>query len=218
MNTTPGGPVARGGNANKRGPSDLPTGSRPSPVVIVPGFLDSPRLYRRMAARLEAAGHEAHTFPPRSSSGAVEFERTAADLAAFIDRRIGPHATFGLVGFSMGGIAARYYVQRLGGAARVRALVTVSSPHRGTWTAWLLPLRGIRQLRPHSGLLEDLNRDADALAVNGFASIWSPVDFVIVPPSSSRLGIGAERRFFVPIHAWVPQSGRVLDEVVRLLQ
>jgi triacylglycerol lipase len=191
---------------------------RPSQVVIVPGFLDSPRLYRRLAARLEAAGHDVHTFPPRSSTGAVEFERTAADLAAFIDRRIGPEGAFGLVGFSMGGIAARYYVQRLGGAARVRVLVTVSSPHRGTWTAWLLPLRGIRQLRPRSGLLEDLNRDVNVLAEVGFASIWSPVDFVIVPPSSSHLGIGAERRFFVPIHAWVPQSGRVLDEVVRLLE
>ena len=37
-----------------------------------------------------------------------------------------------VVGHSMGGLVARYYVQRLGGDARVHTLVTLGTPHGGT--------------------------------------------------------------------------------------
>lgn len=185
------------------------------PIVIVPGFLDAPRFYRRLRMRLEEAGHDVLGFKLRSRIGVAGFAEIGADLARFIDERIGPGRDVGIVAFSMGGIAARYYVQRLGGAARVRPLVTVSTPHRGTYLAWLLPLKGMRQLRPNGAFLEDLNQDADLLADSGFVSIWSPLDAVIVPASSSRMGIGFERTFLVPLHAWMPQSTRVIDEVVR---
>ena len=50
----------------------------------------------------------------------------------------------------MGGLIARYYVQRLGGDARVHTLVTLGTPHGGTAAAYLVPHRLARQLRPDS--------------------------------------------------------------------
>ena len=53
-----------------------------------------------------------------------------------------------LIGHSMGGLVARYYVQRLDGDARVHTLVTLGTPHGGTKAARLVPHRLARQLRP----------------------------------------------------------------------
>ena len=58
-----------------------------------------------------------------------------------------------IVGHSLGGLIARYYVQRMGGSARVD---TLGSPHRGTLAAYLIPTPLARQLRPGSALLAEL--------------------------------------------------------------
>jgi pimeloyl-ACP methyl ester carboxylesterase len=69
-----------------------------------------------------------------------------------------------IVGHSMGGLIGLYYVKKLGGADKVRKLIMVGTPHRGTWVA----LAGIFmfgalsesswQLLPHSGFLTELQR------------------------------------------------------------
>jgi triacylglycerol esterase/lipase EstA (alpha/beta hydrolase family) len=47
----------------------------------------------------------------------------------------------------MGGLVARYYVQRLGGDERVHTLVTLGTPHAGTRWARALPHPVVRQLK-----------------------------------------------------------------------
>ena len=61
-----------------------------------------------------------------------------------------------IVGHSLGGVIARYYVQRLGGSAHVDTLVTLGSPHSGTLGAYLIPTALGRQLRPGSPPLTEL--------------------------------------------------------------
>jgi len=48
-----------------------------------------------------------------------------------------PEQPFDIVGFSMGGIVSRYYVQRLWGIDRVQRLHYAGFPHHGTWMAYL---------------------------------------------------------------------------------
>lgn len=188
-----------------------------SDVVLVPGWLDTPSLFARLMRRLEGAGLEPHGFPLPDRTGATRIEELATALATWVDQRIPPGRKFHLVGFSMGALVARYYVQRLGGDARVLRLVAVSPPTRGTWTAWLLPLPGVRQMRPGSEFLRDLNADTATLEAARYAAIWSRIDYMIVPPETSRLGIGEEVRLTVPFHFWIPRSSRVSREVLRLL-
>ena len=54
------------------------------------------------------------------------------------------------VGFSMGGLVSRYYVQRLGGLDHVDRLVTLSAPHNGSLLANLIANKGCREMRPGS--------------------------------------------------------------------
>lgn len=56
-----------------------------------------------------------------------------------------PHEKIIIIGHSMGGLDARYMISRLGMADRVRALVTISAPHRGSpYADWCLRNIGYR--------------------------------------------------------------------------
>jgi len=91
-----------------------------------------------------------------------------------------------VIGHSMGGMIARYYVQRLGGDERVHTLVTLGSPHTGTLAAHLLPHRLARQLRPDSDVLTELAGPAVGCRTR-FLAVWSDLDQMIVPRRAARL-------------------------------
>jgi triacylglycerol lipase len=91
-----------------------------------------------------------------------------------------------LIGHSMGGLIARYYVQRLGGDERVHTLVTLGTPHEGTLPAYLVPARLARQLRPDSDLIEELRRPAPGCRTR-FVGVWSDLDQMIVPRRAARV-------------------------------
>ena len=44
-----------------------------------------------------------------------------------------------IIGHSLGGLIARYYVTRLGGDARVHTLITLGTPHEGSYAAYAVP-------------------------------------------------------------------------------
>jgi hypothetical protein len=86
----------------------------------------------------------------------------------------------------MGGLIARYYVQRLGGDARVHTLVTLGTPHQGTRAARVFP-RGIcQQLAPGSDLVAELAEPAPGCTTR-FVSFWSDIDAMISPKQSARV-------------------------------
>ena len=69
-----------------------------------------------------------------------------------------------MIGHSLGGLIARYYVQRLGGDAFVNTLVTLGTPHQGTQLAHAMPLLPlIRQLTPQSPVIRELAEPATGL-------------------------------------------------------
>ena len=96
-----------------------------------------------------------------------------------------------IVGHSLGGLIGLYYVKKLGGANKVRKLVMVGTPHRGTWAALggvvMLGLlsESSWQLLPHSSFLTELQRGPLPEGVEYF-SIAAERDW-ICPLSSTYL-------------------------------
>ena len=91
-----------------------------------------------------------------------------------------------IVGHSLGGMIARYYVQCLGGSAAVDTLVTLGSPHGGTLAAYLLPTPLARQLRPGSEVLTELASPAPDCGTR-FLVVWSRMDQMVLPQRNGRL-------------------------------
>jgi triacylglycerol lipase len=188
-----------------------------NPVVLVHGLWDTARLFEQMGSLLRSKGLQVYSLDLIPNNGDASLEHLANQLADFIRDAFPAAQPVDLVGFSMGGLVARYYVQRLNGLDRVRKLITISSPHKGTWTAFLGRNPGARQMRPGSEFLQDLNRDAAILERIQFTTIWTPFDLMIFPARSSELGCGQSMRVNVAIHRLMVRDRRVLELVHRLL-
>jgi pimeloyl-ACP methyl ester carboxylesterase len=125
-----------------------------------------------------------------------------------------------IVGHSLGGVIARYFVQRMGGSARVDTLVTLGSPHAGTLGAYLIPTALGRQLRPGSPLLTELDEPVPGCTTR-FLVVWSRMDQMVVPQRNARLQRPdldvAQLELRDVGHLALPVDGRVVRWVVDAL-
>ncbi len=180
------------------------------PVFLIHGILETGRRFRKMADALRADGRDVTVFPYRPNNGSVGIDQLAEQFAEFLNRHFGTSQPFDLIGYSMGGLIARYYLQKLGGAERVEHLVTISSPHRGTWMAHFLGNDACRQMRPQSDFLNALNADMDWTKRIPWTSIWTPFDLMIVPANRSKMPLATNHRVLVPLHPGMLTSRRVI--------
>lgn len=108
----------------------------PLPVVLVHGFFGFDRIgvpgvkvhyFRGIINHLERLGCHAYAVK-LPAAGSVP------DRARILVERIGalPHDRVDIIAHSLGGLDARYALAHLGLASKVRALVTIGTPHRGT--------------------------------------------------------------------------------------
>ncbi|GAA0484212.1 alpha/beta fold hydrolase [Streptomyces sp. NPDC046215] len=182
------GPVA--------GPGDTPGaasggesvhGAHP-PVLLLHGFIDNRSVFvllrrsliRHGWSRVESLNYSLLTCDVRAAAALLG--RRVEEICA----RTGAER-IDVVGHSLGGLIARYYVQRLGGDARVRTLVTLGTPHGGTRVVPLMsahPL--VRQMRPRSDVVEELARPAPHCGTR-FISFWSDLDHWMVPVETARI-------------------------------
>jgi triacylglycerol lipase len=166
---------------------------------------------------LEQRGRVTHRFNLRPRWGGAGIEALAHQVHSYVESAFGRKEAFDLVGFSMGGIVARYYLQPLGGLSRVLRLVTISPPHRGTLTAFLLWSSGVRQMRTGSRFLRDLNADSHVLQCLRFTTIWTPWDLMILPTKSSVIPEARAVRVSVTAHPLMVRDQRVLRAVEKAL-
>jgi triacylglycerol lipase len=179
----------------------MPIGGDRRPVVLVPGYRDRAAKLARLAHYLRRQGIEAIPLSPQPSDGAAGVDELAHQLAGEIDAHVGPHRSFDLFGFSMGGLIGRYYLQRLNGVGRMVRLVTLATPHLGSWSAYGVPPRpAILQMRPGSPFLRDLNDDLSALDRVDFLALWTPFDLSVTPATFAYLPGRPAQRLLSPFH------------------
>lgn len=187
-------------------------------TVVVPGFGDDVSVLQGLVRFLHRQGIAAYPISPQPSDGSVAIDKLAQQLAAMIAQRLPIDAPLNLVGFSMGGLICRSYIQQCGGLERTARLITIATPHQGTWTAYTYNRPACVQMRPGSHFLAELNRDLTALQRLQFTSIWTPFDLTIVPTTSSCLPIGEAVPVLSPFHATLLLDPRVLQIVTGRLQ
>ncbi len=185
-----------------------------NPVVLVHGINDTSAKLRSIANCLRSLGRPVYGIDLNPNDGSARLEVSASQLQNFIDDHIPAPQKFDLVGFSMGGLVTRYYIQRLGGIDRVEHYVTIAAPHQGTLAAYFTPRPGCVQMRPDSAFIQDLQQDVQMLAQVKFTSIWTPFDLIILPPASSQLSIGKEVQLPVAIHPWMVKDQRSITAVL----
>ncbi len=158
-----------------------------TPILLLHGLVDNRSIFallrrqlrRRGFGRIWTMNYQIWTADVRSAA-----RQLGATIEAICEQT--GYERIHVIGHSMGGLIARYYVQRLDGDGRVHTLVTLGTPHRGTHAARLVPHGIVRQLRPGSEVLAELDEPITSCQTR-FVSFWSDIDALISPKQSARL-------------------------------
>jgi pimeloyl-ACP methyl ester carboxylesterase len=183
---------------------------RRHPVVLLHGFGMNRTQWIWMARRLRAHGHGPIYGLNYFSLQTVR--ASAEQLARQIDRVLEHERVekVDLIAHSLGGIVARYYIERMSGGPKVGRLVTIGTPHGGTAIGrYGIGIPAARDLRGGSVVLTDLG-PVRAGAV--YTSIWSRADAIVQPPESSSIApAGVDEVFDDLGHLSLVLSPRVVD-------
>lgn len=182
-------------------------------TVLVPGFSDDTHTLQHLTTYLRGQVVSVIALSPQPSDGRIGIDDLATMLAEQIEQIIRPEEALNLVGFSMGGLICRYYLQRLRPHRVIERLITIASPHRGTWSAYSFNRPACIQMRPYSRFLRDLNSDLSPLDQVAFTSIWSPFDLTIIPAVSSWLPVGKIITILSPLHQIMLYDRQVCETI-----
>ena len=157
-------------------------------VVLVQGYtLSYYAMGGVMKKRLESAGYRVFVFEPGSTLN-IPIEDIAKHLGGLVTkvcRECNLNDVY-LIGHSLGGVVARYYMQNLGGDKHVKKLIALGAAWFGTRIAILACYtKPARQMLPHSSFLKGLNSNTGL--VERIVSIYTRHDQFVVPWSSAVL-------------------------------
>ena len=163
-----------------------PTGQRG--VVLVHGFLCNRGVWLPWLPELRARGHAYVALTLEPAFGSVDDYVAAIDTAM---RQV--QAATGLppvlVGHSMGGLAARAWLRTLAQppAQRVHRILTLGTPHHGTWPARFSHTTNGMQMRQNSPWLQALAASEGAAQRALFSCWYSDCDNIVYPTRSATL-------------------------------
>jgi triacylglycerol lipase len=196
------------------------TSPRRDPVLLVHGFRGSSRGWIALVQALRADGYRASEIDAidyDSDASNVDTAREIARAADTLMARTGADHV-DVVSHSMGAISTRYWLERLGGAARVDAWVSLAGVNEGTvWAYGCYVLVACREMVPTSSVLEGLNDGFRARGPTRYAAWWSPCDDAIIPRRNAELPGAHNVETACLDHTAVRTDPRVLAQVVRFL-
>lgn len=187
-----------------------------TPVVLVHGFFCNRGIWNRWIRTLQA-----HDVP----FVAVNLEPPFAGIDAYVpilDQAIArATAASGvpplIVCHSMGGLAIRAWWRAQGAAAasRVASVITIGTPHHGTFTARFAKADNARQMALASDWLRALGASEDAERRARFTCFYSHCDNIVMPASTAALPGADNRHLTGQPHVALAFAPEVLDEVLR---
>jgi triacylglycerol lipase len=183
--------------------------------ILVHGIKDTSRKFKTMQAAFENNGYRCITpsLMPNNASKGLEF--LAIQLKDIIEAESkGIDADLCLVGFSMGGLVSRYYLQELEGYRTIKQFFSISTPHHGSLLAYLSANKGVKQMRPGSEFLRKLERSSDRLNKLPCYSYWTPFDLMILPASSSIWDKAEDIKVNSLCHPFMVTNEQIIADII----
>jgi triacylglycerol lipase len=122
-----------------------------------------------------------------------------------------------LVAHSMGGVAVRAWLREHDADARVHGVVTVGSPHHGTWLGRFGHAPNAQQVRWQSRWLLQLAAAEPAQRYRRFTCFWGHCDNIVFPASTATLPGADNRHLRGHAHVHLLRHPQVLDTVLKRL-
>jgi pimeloyl-ACP methyl ester carboxylesterase len=210
------------GNRIRRGAAFDEVTPEAPPVLIIHGFLGTRGSMYLLERRLVDDGFVVVSFN-LGTLNVRDIRRSAFLIHRKIERILAqtPSQQIDIIGHSMGGLIGLYYVKKLGGHARVRKLIMMGTPVRGTWSALMgvvtlgLWSTSSWQLLPRSRFLDELAQGPIPPGVD-VHTIAAARDWVVPLPTTKVDGASSTT---VPLgHSSLVVSEEVYRRVVLTLR
>jgi len=184
-------------------------------VVFVHGFVCNRGLWNPWLERLTREGRAFCAVNLEPVFGSIDDYVPAIDAAVLRVTQATGQAPL-VVCHSMGGLAARAWLRARRADARVAQVVTLGTPHHGTWLARFSFVPNASQMRIGSDWLAELRHDEPASRAALFTCYYASCDNIVFPASSAVLP-GARQVLVTGVaHVDMAFEPAVMDEVLGL--
>ena len=183
-------------------------------IVLVHGIFENGKSFRPLINFLTEKGHTCFAPTLRPFDARLGIEDLASKLRLLINETFGTDSPLVIIGFSMGAIISRYFIQLLDGHQRTKAFFSISAPHQGTFTAYFYPGQGARDMRPNSHLLVRLASHDNLLTGIPTFSYRTHFDNMIIPSSSSHWPVAKNIIVKSPLHRLMVRNASVYKSIL----
>lgn len=195
-------------------PDHLPPSCRGQPaLVLVHGFACNRGVWNGWMRRLRQRGRPYVAVNLEPIHGSID--AYAAEIDSAVRRAAAATGRSPwLVAHSMGGLAARAWLAAHGADHRVDGVVTIGTPHRGTWLGRFSRARNGRQMRLDGPWTRALAELEPAARHTRFVCYWSECDNIVFPALTATLPGADNRRIAGVPHVALVDHPRIFEEVV----
>ena len=195
-------------------PDFLPSGARRRGVVFVHGFFCNRALWNPTLQRLRGLGVPFIAVNLEPVFGSIDHYSDIIDAAV---RRI--HQATGeapvIVAHSMGGLATRAWLDAHQGDERVHRVITIGTPHRGTFLGRFAHSHNTRQMRLDSPWHRQLSSREPAPRFARFTCFYGHCDNIVFPASTATLPGADNRHIAGCAHVHMAHHDEVFKELLR---
>jgi triacylglycerol esterase/lipase EstA (alpha/beta hydrolase family) len=185
-------------------------------VLLVHGFVCNRGLWNPWLRRLVAAGVPCVAVSLEPVFGSIdEYVPQIEEAVRRLEQATGLPPV--VVAHSMGGLATRAWLRAAQADARVHRVVTIGSPHHGTWLGRFSRTTNTRQMRLDGPWLRALSVQEPPERYGRFTCFYSHCDNIVFPPSTATLAGADNRHLEGWSHVHLAFHPAVFDEVMRWL-
>ena len=191
-----------------------------NPIILIHGLWNTSSIFSLISSKLDEK--EVEYFAPtlNHAFGMTSIVELTNLMDQLIVEKYGLEQEIDILGFSMGGIIGRYWINKLNGHKRTKRFMTIGSPHNGTLTSQIVPkypFRGISEMKINSSLLRDLANydyflnDIDCIS---FFTYW---DLMVFPGWRANLNVGEKISLNIFKHRNLVRNPEAVEKIIERL-
>ena len=184
---------------------------------MIHGLWNTSSIFSSITSKLDEIGIEYFAPNLNHSYGMTSIIDLTNIVNELILEKYGLEKKIDILGFSMGGIIGRYWLQKFNGYKRTRRFISIGAPHKGTLIAQLVPkfpFRGISEMKINSYFLRELAKNEfllnDIECIN-FFTYW---DLMVFPGWWTNLNLGKQISLKVYKHRNLVRNKSVVEKII----